>query len=241
MSGQHHEHYDHYSEGMADRLDRGYGYVDRWINAQLCALLTPGARVLDLGCGFGSLDADLRRRGVAAVGVDLLPFCLQAGRARDPAARLVCGDATRLPFAPGSLDTVVLKDVLHHLYDEAPLDVIFAELERIGIRELVISDPNPNPLLLLGRRLIGHVDPVCSPRAASQLLRRFGFEVEFQRYGVVASMALSGGYVAPALVPGSALLWRPLMLADATLSRVANRAGLGRAVCWRYFLKARRV
>jgi|GEM_PF-776818 len=238
---EHHEHYDHYSEGMIQRLDRGYGHVDRWINDQLFALLSPGARVLDLGCGFGSLGEDLRRRGVRAVGIDTLPFCLRAGRERFPEGHLVCADASALPFAPGALDTVVLKDVLHHLYDEAPLERIFAELERIGIQEVVVSDPNPNALLLLGRRLIGHVDPVCSPRAARELLRRFGFEVTAERYGVVTTLALSGGYVAPQLLPSSRLVWRPLVRADALLNRALGKLGLGRTLCWRYFLKARRV
>ncbi|MEZ6184393.1 MAG: class I SAM-dependent methyltransferase [Planctomycetota bacterium] len=240
MSGADHEHYDHYRADMIERLDRGYGHVDRWINARIAALLPPGARVLDVGCGFGSLGAELEQLGIRAVGVDLLPFCLRAGRARTPRAKLVCATAEALPFPAGAFDVAVFKDVWHHLADEAPLEPIFAELERVGVRELVISDPNPNPLLLLGRRAIGHVDPVCGPQDARALLARHGFEVVDERYGVVTGLALSGGYVGPELAPASRRLWRALTRLDGAVSGAVERLGLGRQVCWRYFLRARR-
>lgn len=42
--------------------------------------LRPGARVLDVPCGFGRHSAELARRGYAAVGVDLSPVMLRAAR-----------------------------------------------------------------------------------------------------------------------------------------------------------------
>ncbi len=235
-----HEHYDHYDEKMVRRLDQGWGYVDHWINREIEALLQPGTRVLDLGCGFASLSAHLNARGIPVAGLDMLPQCLAKARARYPGVSLIQGLVTQLPLGDGSVETVVFKDVLHHLFDEAPLDAVFSELERVGIEQVVVVDPNPNPFLLLGRRLIGHVDPVCSPQDASSLLERYGFEVTSIDYRIVTSLALSGGYVAPALVPGTRLAWGPLVALDSAVGKVLSRFRLAPCLCWRYFLTARR-
>ena len=44
--------------------------------------LRPGARVLDVPCGFGRHSAELARRGYAALGVDLSPVMLAVARRR---------------------------------------------------------------------------------------------------------------------------------------------------------------
>jgi SAM-dependent methyltransferase len=80
---------------------------DRWwrdFDAVVDAMLDPGARVLDVGCGDGGLVERLAARGLDAVGVD----------PRAPAApRLIRGrveDATRL----GQFDAVTAVMALHH-------------------------------------------------------------------------------------------------------------------------------
>lgn len=45
------------------------------------ALLPPGSRVLDAGCGTGRVGAELARRGHTVTGVDLDPVLLDAARA----------------------------------------------------------------------------------------------------------------------------------------------------------------
>ena len=63
--------------------------------------LRPGARVLDVPCGFGRHSAELARRGYSAVGVDLSPVMLRAAR-RDhhegPRLRFVRQDMRRLAY-----------------------------------------------------------------------------------------------------------------------------------------------
>jgi len=75
------------------------------VNAALRDLLGPGdGRCLEIGCGTGVYAARIRGLGWTPLGVDL-----SAGMLRHAAGRLsvVRGDATRLPFADGSLPAVV--------------------------------------------------------------------------------------------------------------------------------------
>ncbi len=63
--------------------------------------LRPGARVLDVPCGFGRHSGELARRGYAVVGVDLSPTMLAAARrAHRESARLrfVRGDMRGLAY-----------------------------------------------------------------------------------------------------------------------------------------------
>jgi SAM-dependent methyltransferase len=62
---------------------------------------SPGARVLDLGCGDGVLLALAAARGACAIGVDLSAGELARARAHAPCAQ---GRAEALPFADGAFD-----------------------------------------------------------------------------------------------------------------------------------------
>ena len=78
------------------------------------AALSPGFRLLDLGCGPGGnlrmLDA--LRPGLV-VGVDLSPLALSLARKAASSANLVCADLSKpLPFADESFDVVTIMNVL---------------------------------------------------------------------------------------------------------------------------------
>ena len=83
----------------------------------------PRDRVLDLGCGTGSLAAAVLASGPATevVGVDPSPDFVNAARARvaDPRARFETGDAQRLPFGDGAFDGVLSMLVLNFVPDGA--------------------------------------------------------------------------------------------------------------------------
>jgi SAM-dependent methyltransferase len=114
--------------------------------------LTPGARVLDLGCGEGrhvhalsgspgvqvvGLDADVASLARAADGVEGLP---DGGGGTS----WVRGDAGRLPFAEGVFDVVVCCEVLEHVAD---VDGALGEIARV-LREggrLAVSVPRAWP------------------------------------------------------------------------------------------------
>ncbi len=80
-----------------------------------------GERILDVGCGTGSLtrvvleSADVK----SIVGVDLADVYLESARQaiRDPRVDFKAGDATSLPFADKSFDRAFAMLVLHFVPD----------------------------------------------------------------------------------------------------------------------------
>jgi len=234
----HHHHYDHYSPAMAKRLDGFYGEVDERLNRRIAERVV-GKSVLDVGCGFGQLTDYLRRRGFQATGVDLLEPCIVAGRQRFPEADLRLARSEDLDFPDKSFDTVVLKDTIHHIYEEDDIGAFLAQVRRVARRRLVIQDPNPMFILLLARRLIGHVDPVCSPADAKRVVTEAGFQVVKIDYSELFAFPMSGGYVGPVLVPGRPRVLGSLLLgADEAAFTILKALGLGRFVGWRYLLVA---
>jgi SAM-dependent methyltransferase len=234
----HHHHYDHYSPAMAARLDGFYGRVDERLNARIARWIE-GESVLDVGCGFGQLTDYLRRRGHAAVGVDLLEPCIEAGRARFPQADLRLAKSEDLDFPDKSFDTVVLKDTIHHIYAEDDVGAFLADVRRVARRRLVIQDPNPMAILLAARKLIGHVDPVCGPADAQRVVTEAGFRVTHLEYSELFAFPMSGGYVGPVMVPARPRwLGGALLAADEGLMALLRPLRLARFVAWRYLLVA---
>jgi SAM-dependent methyltransferase len=85
--------------------------------------LHEGAKVLDIGCGFGSCVLAARNVDLDAVGVEIAPFEVGFARSRlqklrpqdDPKSVYLCGDARRLRFAPESFDAVTFWNVIEHI------------------------------------------------------------------------------------------------------------------------------
>jgi SAM-dependent methyltransferase len=233
-----HHHYDHYHTDMAKRLDVFYGRVDARLNRAV-AQWVAGESVLDVGCGFGPLTDFLRANGFKAIGVDLLEDCVVAGRKRFPQADLRVARTDELEFPDKSFDTVVLKDVIHHVYEEDDVGKFLADVKRVARRRVVILDPNPTFILLLARRIIGHVDPVCSPADAKRVVTEAGFKVVELGYSELFAFPMSGGYVGPVMVL-SRPLWigSALLALDSALMAMARALGLARFIGWRYLLVA---
>ncbi len=233
-----HHHYEHYTPEMARRLDGFYGRVDERLNERIAACVV-GESVLDVGCGFGGLTEHLRVRGFRSTGIDLLAQGIAAGKARYPQADLRLAASEELNFPDASFDTVVLKDTIHHIYEEDDVAAFLKAVRRIARRRLVVLDPNPMFVLLLARKLIGHVDPVCRPADAIRVVSQAGFQVSRVSYSELFAFPMSGGYVGPVLVPPSPRFVGSALLAlDAGLGRVLNAAGLSRFLSWRYLLVA---
>ncbi|MFE2293471.1 class I SAM-dependent methyltransferase [Streptomyces sp. NPDC059452] len=107
--------------------------------AQLCAhpvpalldaaRVPPGARVLDVGCGSGTVSAAALARGAAAVhAVDAEPGMVEVTRRAVPDADVRVGRLPELPYADSSFDAVLGNFVLNHV--GRPLAAL-AELRRI--------------------------------------------------------------------------------------------------------------
>jgi len=88
----------------------------RVLAERLAPLLPMGRRVLDVGCGDGSIASALhaQRPDLALQGYDVLV----RPEAFIPVAHF---DGTRLPVPDGAADAVLLLDVLHHAEDAVAL------------------------------------------------------------------------------------------------------------------------
>src|SRR4051812_8532236 len=103
---------------IADRYDetrggevRGRGHADA-----LAPWVLPDGPLLEVGVGTGVVAAALHGRGISVAGVDLSLAMLR--RARDRlGARVVAGDALRLPVRTGAVATVCFVHVLHLVGD----------------------------------------------------------------------------------------------------------------------------
>jgi len=163
---------------VAHRILRTADPDDPWIRLQRRALaaqmrqLIGGQplRVLDLGAGDGGVGQEL---------LDLLPgttslvFSDLQSPARPPRERAtwVRADASQLPFANGSFDAVVLKDVLHHVPDR---DAVLAEALRVlapgGVCLVVESNPENFVMGFIGRNADHAIVP---PSDLDALLARY--------------------------------------------------------------------
>jgi len=76
-----------------------------------------GRRVLDLGCGLGEYVRAFERQGAEAYGCDIEQPRLVQARARGT-SNVVVAAGEALPFHDGSLDVVVLNEVIEHVGDD---------------------------------------------------------------------------------------------------------------------------
>jgi SAM-dependent methyltransferase len=126
-----------YLHGHHDSVLRSH----RWRTAEnsagyLLPRLAATARVLDVGCGPGTITVDLAASvpqgeviGVDTAG-DVLDFARQeASRQGRPNVAFEAGDAYHLPFGDGSFDVVHAHQVLQHLSDPV---AALAEMRRVG-------------------------------------------------------------------------------------------------------------
>lgn len=91
-----------------------------------------GARVVDVGCGFGALVRHMRSRGADAIGVECGAAALAAARAAEPAHadRYLEGVGQDLPIGDGEVDAVVFSYSLHHVPAQ-DMDAALAEAHRV--------------------------------------------------------------------------------------------------------------
>jgi SAM-dependent methyltransferase len=97
--------------------------------------------VLDLGCGNGIFTLRLASEGADVTGLDYSRHLL----GQNEHSRLVCGDATSLPFPDRNFEVVFEANLLHHVADR---ELVIQEMARTSRRYVVLLEPNRyNPLM----------------------------------------------------------------------------------------------
>ncbi len=177
-----------------DHFDLIARFYDRLIRAResdpLVGLLAaePGQRVLDVGGGTGRIATSLLAAGARVVVCDTsLPMARQARAKGLPA---VVSDVTRLPFATGCTERVLVVDAFHHFVAPTPqiaqpaaareLLRTLAPGGRLVIEEPDVSQPWVWPivvmekLLLMGSRFL-------NPEALARQFETAGAQVRTRR------------------------------------------------------------
>jgi SAM-dependent methyltransferase len=207
-------------------------------HARLIGLVPRGAtQVLDLGCGTGFFLAELNQSYPRAVGLDISADMLLVSRQYVPDARLVVGDAERLPFGDRTFDAVFCKGSLHHTRRHV---AFLSDCRRVlgpdGV--LIMSEPcNDNPLIRFARAVLykrsAHFDEGdegFTRKGIVALCEQAGFEVaKVEKYGVFAYV-LAGFPDHIGLlkwIPFNTLLTRFFLRLDALLCSIPGLSLLG--------------
>ena len=117
---------DHDANYFEDEVERGLKFGALFNHA----FDVTGKDVLEIGCGFGGMQAALLQQGAGrVVGVEIDPQRLEFARSRlADRAELHLGDAADLPLADQSFDIVVCDSTFEHVAD---LYGVLAEAHRV--------------------------------------------------------------------------------------------------------------
>lgn len=152
-------HNERFAEGGGERRSSRFysvaGDALREYSERVMAV-EPGRRVLEYGCGSGSMAFDLARAGARVVGIDISDVAVAAARARAGSegldATFEVMDAEALDLPADSFDLVCGSGILHHL----DLERSMSELSRVmapGGRAVFFEPLGHNPLINLYRRV----------------------------------------------------------------------------------------
>jgi ubiquinone/menaquinone biosynthesis C-methylase UbiE len=130
---------------IAPTYDQRYGAQEYGgVAATLLSLAEDGSaeRILEVGCGTGHWVAHLSPGSEYVYGLDLSAGMLDQAD-QDLKESLVCGEATRLPFADSVFDLIFCVNAFHHLGDQRRFIAQAARTLRSGGRLAIIGmDPH---------------------------------------------------------------------------------------------------
>jgi SAM-dependent methyltransferase len=86
-----------------------------WSRTLKYCSLSPGARVLDVGCGTGRWVRRLEEQGLSVVGIDQSSEMLSLARKRGTPSPMIFGEVQNLPFRDESFESVSAVTVIQHI------------------------------------------------------------------------------------------------------------------------------
>lgn len=139
-------------------------------------------QILDVGCGNGIFTLRFAGTGASVTGLDYSRPLL--GQNIHP--RLVCGDATSLPFPDGSFEVVFEANVLHHVEDR---ENVIREMARASKKYVILLEPNRYNPLMFGFALVVRAERGVLKSCASRL------HAEATRSGLKVIKSLTTGMI----------------------------------------------
>ena len=144
--------------------DAGHTHTHSYIFSKLLDMLDGGKnqKILDLGCGNGSLAHALLQRGFNVYGTDASEKGIRIAEELNP-GRFAIQDLSsdELPPALSGIpfDTIISTEVIEHLYDPRKfIDFAKRTLLKNGGGELILSTPYHGYLKYLALALSGKMD-----------------------------------------------------------------------------------
>jgi SAM-dependent methyltransferase len=200
-----------------------------------------GDIVLDVGCGMGTTTGEITKNAaIKCIGIDYDSDSLAVAKALNPNGTYLNENCEKLSFKDNYFDTIILRDVLHHLKGEADFNLVRKELIRVAKpnARLIILDPNVNFILKTARKIAFHKDEECTFEDAIKIVETMNGDIRHSSFNTVISIPLSGGYVGVPLVPNILFIQNFVMFFESILEKIVNKLNLGRILCWRYFIIA---
>ena len=132
----------------------------------MVAFAGDAGKILDVGCGWGTLSAYLAIKGHEVTGVDSSPGELEHARRialrYGASARFYIGDALKLDFPDGTFDLVIWEEILEHLVE--PVKAL-REGRRVlkNNGRIILSIPNGQSLRARALKILGREDALFQP------------------------------------------------------------------------------
>ena len=177
-----------YDAGWRGELDRGKEQRGN-LQANLdflarTSLLKPGDKVLEIGCGIGTVVFELAKQGYEAMGTDISQVAIEYGRSKYAGVHLEVQPAEELPFGDETFDVVLSFDLFEHI---ARIDRHVSEVHRVLKPSGYYLFQTPNKLSNMVAETLTHkslkwrrVHPsLHTPGQLRRRLARHGFEVRF--------------------------------------------------------------
>ena len=227
-------------ENPENRLKQFWGKVDKKYISLIGKWTKEGA-LLDVGSGLGTTSGELSKtKKNKCIGIDYDIDTLNVARRSYPDVEYLYENCENLSFPNNHFDTIILRDVLHHLKGEADFEKIKKELIRVAkpTSRLIILDPNVNLILRMSRKLAFHKDEECTYEDALNFSNEMNCKIIHKEFNTVFSLPLSGGYVGISLTPDINFIHKTILILENFSEKIINLFGLGRYLCWRYFIVA---
>jgi ubiquinone/menaquinone biosynthesis C-methylase UbiE len=91
----------------------------------------PADRVLDIGCGWGTITFALSSKVHRVIGIDNDPESIEICRKNYPACEFIEANAYNLPFSDESFDVVIMFDFIEHIPNFNGTSVAINEANRV--------------------------------------------------------------------------------------------------------------